>query len=51
MKHNVSAELFRIDCGDIYLQEFSIENADEIYKISNQPEIPNFLPDWKSTRD
>ncbi|MEA3318543.1 MAG: GNAT family N-acetyltransferase [Bacillota bacterium] len=51
MKHNVSAELFRIDCGDIYLQEFSVENADEIYKISNQPEISNFLPDWKSTRD
>ncbi|TYS67948.1 GNAT family N-acetyltransferase [Sutcliffiella horikoshii] len=51
MKHNVSAELFRIDCGDIYLQEFSIEDADKIYIISNQPEISNFLPDWKSTRD
>ena len=47
----MSEELFKIDCGDIYLQEFSIEDADSIYKISNQPEISNFLPDWKSTRD
>ncbi|ART75018.1 GNAT family N-acetyltransferase [Sutcliffiella horikoshii] len=47
----VSKELLRIDCGDIYLQEFSIKDADSIYKISNQPEISNFLPDWKSTKE
>ncbi|MGD6874764.1 GNAT family N-acetyltransferase [Sutcliffiella horikoshii] len=47
----MSKELLRIDCGDIYLQEFSIKDADSIYKISNQPEISNFLPDWKSTRE
>jgi RimJ/RimL family protein N-acetyltransferase/GNAT superfamily N-acetyltransferase len=40
---------FRIDCGDIYLQEFSIEDANHIHRISNQPEISCFLPDWKST--
>ncbi|MFJ8261975.1 GNAT family N-acetyltransferase [Rummeliibacillus sp. NPDC094406] len=51
MKHKISEKLFRIDCGDIYLQEFSIEDADSIYRISNQPEIFNFLPDWKSTKE
>ncbi|MRX72207.1 GNAT family N-acetyltransferase [Bacillus lacus] len=51
MKHKTSERLFRIDCGDIYLQEFSIEDADSIYRISNQPEIFNFLPDWKSTKE
>lgn len=51
MKHKTSEKLFRIDCGDIYLQEFSIEDADSIYRISNQPEIFNFLPDWKSTKE
>jgi RimJ/RimL family protein N-acetyltransferase len=51
MKHKTSEKLFRIDCGDIYLQEFSIEDADNIYRISNQPEIFNFLPDWKSTKE
>lgn len=51
MKHKTSEKLFIIDCGDIYLQEFSIEDADSIYRISNQPEIFNFLPDWKSTKE
>ncbi|MDM5433615.1 GNAT family N-acetyltransferase [Bacillus hominis] len=45
------ANLFRLDCGDIYLQEFSTKDAESIYKISNQPEIEKFLPDWKSTKE
>ncbi|MDM5193908.1 GNAT family N-acetyltransferase [Bacillus hominis] len=45
------AKLFRLDCGDIYLQEFSTKDAESIYKISNQPEIEKFLPDWKSTKE
>ncbi|EJS76430.1 GNAT family N-acetyltransferase [Bacillus cereus] len=44
-------KLFRIDCGDIYLQDFTVKDADSIYKISNQPEIEKFLPDWKSTKE
>jgi RimJ/RimL family protein N-acetyltransferase len=51
MNHKTSKGLFRIDCGDIYLQEFSIENAEDIYRISNQPEIAQYLPDWKSTKE
>ncbi|MEI4651128.1 GNAT family N-acetyltransferase [Bacillus cereus] len=43
--------LFRIDCGDIYLQEFTVKDAESIYKIANQPEIEKFLPDWKSTKE
>ncbi|HDX9621294.1 TPA: GNAT family N-acetyltransferase [Bacillus anthracis] len=43
--------LFRIDCGDIYLQEFTITDAESIYNISNQPEIEKFLSDWKSTKE
>ncbi|ALQ68184.1 MULTISPECIES: GNAT family N-acetyltransferase [Bacillus cereus group] len=44
-------KLFKIDCGDIYLQEFTIKDAESIYNISNQPEIEKFLPDWKSTKE
>ncbi|EJR54894.1 hypothetical protein IIM_01834 [Bacillus cereus VD107] len=44
-------KLFTIDCGDIYLQEFTTKDAESIYKISNQPEIEKFLPDWKSTKE
>ncbi|MCU5376068.1 GNAT family N-acetyltransferase [Bacillus cereus] len=43
--------LFKIDCGDIYLQEFTVKDTESIYKISNQPEIEKFLPDWKSTKE
>ncbi|PEL48414.1 GNAT family N-acetyltransferase [Bacillus toyonensis] len=46
-----STKLFRIDCGYIYLQEFTMKDAESIYKISNQPEIEKFLPDWKSTKE
>ena len=51
MMHKSSERLFRLDCGNIYLQEFSIEDAESIYKISNQPEVYKFLPDWRSTKE
>ncbi|MBE7103662.1 GNAT family N-acetyltransferase [Bacillus cereus] len=51
MGEESSTNLFRIDCGDIYLQEFTIKDAESIYKISNQPQIEKFLPDWKSTKE
>lgn len=35
-------KLFKIDCGDIYLQEFTVKDAESIYKIANQPEIEKF---------
>ncbi|HFJ9437590.1 GNAT family N-acetyltransferase [Bacillus sp. 1813sda1] len=44
-------KLFKIDCGDIYLQEFTVKDAESINKIANQPEIEKFLPDWKSTKE
>lgn len=35
-------KLFKIDCGDIYLQEFTVKDAESIYQIANQPEIAKF---------
>lgn len=43
--------LFTIDCGEILLREFSIEDVDAIYEITSQPEVYEYLPDWKSTRE
>lgn len=43
--------LFTIDCGEILLREFSIEDVDSIYEITSQPEVYEFLPDWHSTKD
>ncbi|HJF30772.1 MAG TPA: GNAT family N-acetyltransferase [Sporosarcina psychrophila] len=43
--------LFTIDCGEILLREFRIEDVDRIYEITSQPEVYEFLPDWHSTRE
>jgi [ribosomal protein S5]-alanine N-acetyltransferase len=40
-----------IDCGEIYLREFRIEDVDAIYEITSQPEVYEFLPDWRTTRE
>ncbi|GGA60064.1 N-acetyltransferase [Ornithinibacillus halotolerans] len=42
---------FTIDCGDILLREFRVEDADAIYELTSQPEVYEFLPDWRSTRE
>ncbi|MBE1554677.1 GNAT family N-acetyltransferase [Sporosarcina limicola] len=43
--------LFTIDCGEILLREFRIGDVDAIYSLTSQPEVYEFLPDWKSTRE
>ncbi|HFJ9451280.1 N-acetyltransferase [Bacillus anthracis] len=51
MEEDRFTKLFKIDCRDIYLQEFTVKDAESIYKIANQTEIEKFLPDWKSTKE
>ncbi|CAG9614710.1 hypothetical protein BACCIP111899_03943 [Bacillus rhizoplanae] len=41
--------LFTIDCSEILLREFRIEDVDAIYELTSQPEVYEFLPDWRST--
>lgn len=43
--------IFEIECADIVLREFEIDNLDAIYNLTLQPEITDFLPDWKSTKE
>ncbi|WP_313894119.1 GNAT family N-acetyltransferase [Psychrobacillus sp.] len=43
--------LFSIDCGEVLLREFRAEDVDSIYEITSQPEVYEFLPDWRSTRE
>lgn len=42
--------MFEIDCGEILLREFIIDDIDAIYELTSQPEVYEFLPDWRSTR-
>lgn len=44
-------DLFTIDCGEILLREFRIEDVDAIYELTSQPEVYEFLPDWRSTKE
>lgn len=46
-----SKGVFTIDCKDIVLREFRLEDLDEIYDLTLQPEITDYLPDWKATKE
>ena len=35
-------DLFTIDCGEILLREFRIEDVDAIYELTSQPEVYEF---------
>ncbi|KAA0546606.1 GNAT family N-acetyltransferase [Bacillus sp. BGMRC 2118] len=50
MKENKMSEVFTIDCGEIVLREYSLQDADSIYKIALEEQVTNFLPDWKTSR-
>nr|WP_260858140.1 GNAT family N-acetyltransferase [Bacillus sp. FJAT-22090] len=34
-----SNTVFTIDCGEIVLREFRMEDADAIYELTSQPEV------------
>lgn len=44
-------KVFTIECKDIVLREFQAEDLEELYALTLQPEITDFLPDWKSTKE
>ena len=46
-----SKKVFTIDCKDIVLREFLLEDLDAIYNITLQSEIAEFLPDWIATKE
>jgi len=50
-KEITSKNIFTIDCKDIILREFRLEDLDELYALTLQPEITDFLPDWKGTKE
>ncbi|GIP32794.1 GNAT family N-acetyltransferase [Paenibacillus sp. J2TS4] len=42
---------FTIECSDIILREYRIEDLDELYALTQQPEIMEFLPDWNVSKE
>ena len=43
--------IFTIECKDIILREFRLEDLDELFALTLQPEITDFLPDWIATKE
>ena len=43
--------IFEIECKDIVLREFGIDDLDALYNLTLQPEITDFLPDWIATKE
>ncbi|WP_346936862.1 GNAT family N-acetyltransferase [Clostridium sp.] len=46
-----SKKVFTIECKDIVLREFQLEDLDELYALTLQPEITDYLPDWIGSRE
>ncbi|MDG5472401.1 GNAT family N-acetyltransferase [Jeotgalibacillus sp. ET6] len=51
MENKTERNVFKIDCGALYLKEFANEDAESISSIASQPAIREFLPDWSSTKE
>jgi [ribosomal protein S5]-alanine N-acetyltransferase len=43
--------ILTIECKDIILREFRMEDLDELYNLTLQPEITDYLPDWIGTKE
>lgn len=43
--------IFTLECKDINLREFRLEDLDELYALTLQPEITDFLPDWIAKKE
>jgi ribosomal-protein-alanine N-acetyltransferase len=46
-----SKKVFTIECKDIVLREFQLEDLDELHALTLQPEITDILPDWRGTKE
>lgn len=51
IKSEATNELFTIECKNIILREYRVEDLDELFALTQQPEIIEFLPDWNAPRE
>ncbi|WP_342671689.1 hypothetical protein [Paenibacillus glacialis] len=51
-KHlDLSNNQLTIDCKDIILREYKVEDLDEMVAITHEPEVIEFLPDWNAPKE
>lgn len=44
-------EILTIDCGDILLREYQMEDVDALYELTSQSEVYEFIPNSKASRE
>ncbi|MGN7383926.1 MULTISPECIES: GNAT family N-acetyltransferase [unclassified Paenibacillus] len=42
---------FTIECSEIILREYRVEDLDDLYALTQQPEITQYLPDWNVPKE
>jgi RimJ/RimL family protein N-acetyltransferase len=43
--------IFTIDCRDVYLREYIIDDLDQFHSLTWQPEIHEYLPGWNVSKE
>ncbi|KRE48497.1 GNAT family N-acetyltransferase [Paenibacillus sp. Soil724D2] len=43
--------IFTIDCKDVYLREYIIDDLDQFHSLTWQPEINEYLPGWNVSKE
>ncbi|WP_282942284.1 GNAT family N-acetyltransferase [Paenibacillus sp. RC67] len=52
-KHSpdIAKNVFTIQCEDIVLREYRLEDLDDFYELTQQPEIYRYLPGWNVSKE
>ncbi|KRF21732.1 GCN5 family acetyltransferase [Paenibacillus sp. Soil787] len=51
MKTLSEQNIFTIDCKDVYLREYIIDDLDQFHSLTWQPEIHEYLPGWNVSKE
>jgi len=49
--HFANEKVFTIDCRDVLLREFLVDDLDKFHALTWQPEIHEYLPGWNVTKE
>ncbi|MCY9662767.1 hypothetical protein P5G65_25655 [Paenibacillus chondroitinus] len=45
------SNIFTIDCKDVYLREYTLDDLDQFHLLTWQPEIYEYLPGWNVSKE
>ncbi len=51
MKSLTDKNFFTIECKDVYLREYILDDLNQFHSLTWQPEIHEYLPGWNVTKE